>query len=179
MKNRQKIGVQSFFAFFHYFFRFLVILIQFWVPNGGSKHVPSCFLQLEARALVFFAVRSTCPRVFCSSKHVPSCFSSQMDCIHFLGGVREGPSGLLKIYNISVHFFSLKSNHAWGRTPAHCDASRISAGVLFRNCVVALLKFFNAVVRLCCSSSQILRSRPWILLRIRNVLSNNDERATQ
>ena len=53
-----------------------------------------------------------------------------------------------------------RSNYAGGGTPAHCDAERISAGVLFRNCVVALLKFFNAVVRLCCSSSQILQSRP-------------------
>ena len=44
--------------------------------------------------------------------------------------------------------------------PAHCDAERISAGVLFRNCVVAIFKLFNAMVRLGCSSSQILESQP-------------------
>ena len=37
-----------------------ILLRKFFVV----KHVHSCFLQFEARALVFFAARSTCPRVF-------------------------------------------------------------------------------------------------------------------
>ena len=38
------------------------------------------------------------------------------------------------------------SYHAGGspRTPAHCDASRSSAGVLFRDCAPAFFKFVNA-----------------------------------
>ena len=50
------------------------------------------------------------------------------------------------------------------RVPAYCDAERISAGVLFRDCVAALFKFFNVVVRLCSSSLQILESQSSILL---------------
>ena len=56
-------------------------------------------------------------------------------------------------------------------TPAHCDAERISAGVLCGDCVAALFKFFNALLGLCRSSIQTLESRPSILLRIRSVLS--------
>ena len=41
--------------------------------------------------------------------------------------------------------------------------------------LVTPLKFFSAVVRLCCGSSQILESLPWFLLRIRSVLSKSDE----
>ena len=35
--------------------------------------------------------------------------------------------------------------HAGGRTPAHCDASRISAGVLFRDSAPAFFKSVNAL----------------------------------
>ena len=42
-----------------------------------------------------------------------------------------------------------------GRTPAYCDASRISAGVLFRDCVAALFKFFNALPCSAPNSSKI------------------------
>ena len=61
--------------------------------------------------------------------------------------------------------------------PAHLlsDASRISAGVLFNDCVAALFKFFNVVVRLCSSSLQILESQSSILLSLRSVLWNNNE----
>ena len=34
-------------------------------------------------------------------------------------------------------------SHAGGRTPAHCDASRISAGVLFRDSAPVLSRFFQ------------------------------------
>ena len=55
---------------------------------------------------------------------------------------------------------------------SYCDASRISAGILFTDCVAALFKFFNVVVRLCSSSLQILDCQSSILLWIRSVLSN-------
>ena len=46
-----------------------------------------------------------------------------------------------------------------GRTPAYCDASRISAGVLFRDCVAALFKFFNALP---CSAPKSSKIHPKI-----------------
>ena len=44
-------------------------------------------------------------------------------------------------------------------TPAYCDAERISAGVLFRDCVAALFKFFNALP---CSAPNASKIHPKI-----------------
>ena len=41
----------------------------------------------------------------------------------------------------------------------NCDASRISAGVLFRDCVAALFKFFNALP---CSAPNASKIHPEI-----------------
>ena len=53
--------------------------------------------------------------------------------IIWCGGLRVALSGLLNLNNHSNPLCKGLSNHAGGRTPAHCDASRISAGVLFRS----------------------------------------------
>ena len=49
----------------------------------------------------------------------------------------------LKSDRTKIGPFKHKVQPRWGGTPAHCDAERISAGVLFRDSAPALLKFFS------------------------------------
>ena len=98
--------------------------------KNRKKSIKKAIMIQEAKQM-----RKKCEKMRKNPKNDPNMAprSPQEEGRHFNGDLRVPLPADHLSWEIQVRVLWYTIPHAGGRTPAHCDASRISAGVLFRS----------------------------------------------